>query len=100
MCVKKESVKTLFPSLLDTPPLFPLSLSLPLFLSFSSRRHCLLTLGHQHSLNDLVLLDQESSHDSVLHAAVAKSAAVRSVDGSLSLLGVDKLSLGHLLDLC
>ena len=45
-----------------------------------------------------MLLDQESSHDSVLHAAVAKSAAVRSVDGSLSLLGVDKLSLGHLLD--
>ena len=58
----------------------------------------LLLLSKQHSLHNLVFLDQESSHHSVLHALVASRSAIRSGHGSFSLLGVDQLSLGHFLD--
>ena len=59
----------------------------------------LLELLLQHSLDNLLLLDQESANDAVLHAVRAAGAAVSAGDGLLALLSDLRLNAGQVLQL-
>jgi hypothetical protein len=59
----------------------------------------LLELLLQHSLDNLLLLDQESTNDAGLHAVCAAGAAVSAGDGLLALLSNLRLSTRQVLQL-